>query len=178
MALVQAEAAKEAALRAAQPARPAFALGFLPGAEIGLLPEVTRVLRDEFPDIEIHLSSDYSPALAKALMRRKLDAAFMRSEEAHGRFGLQARALRPADFLVSERPSPGVASSRRASRGHQRNFLPSVQSCNLPQQQLGATDANRVASQLKQHRDPYCLRRLADVDVLANFRFAPRAVRH
>jgi LysR family hca operon transcriptional activator len=81
MALVQAEAAKEAALRAAQPARPTFALGFLSGAEIGLLPEVERVLRAEFPGIDIRLSSDYSPVLAKALMRRKLDAAFMRLEE-------------------------------------------------------------------------------------------------
>jgi LysR family hca operon transcriptional activator len=81
MALVQAEAAKEAALRAAQPAKPTFALGFLSGAEIGLLPEVERVLRAEFPEIDIRLSSDYSPVLAKALMRRKLDAAFMRPEE-------------------------------------------------------------------------------------------------
>jgi hypothetical protein len=39
---------------------------------------------------------------------------------------------------------------------------------------LGATDANRVASQLKEHRDPYSFRRLADVDVLANVRFAPK----
>ena len=84
MALVQAEAAKEAALRAAQPARPTFALGFMSGAEIGLLPEVDRVLRDEFPGIEIRLSSDYSPVLAKALMRRRLDAAFMRPEEPMG----------------------------------------------------------------------------------------------
>jgi LysR family transcriptional regulator, hca operon transcriptional activator len=81
MALLQAEAAKEAALRAAQPPRPTFALGFLSGAEIDLLPEVNRVLRDEFPGIEIRLSSDYSPVLAKSLMRRKLDAAFMRPEE-------------------------------------------------------------------------------------------------
>src|SRR6476646_12067786 len=69
MALIQAEAAKEAALRAAQPPKPAFALGVLSGAEIGLLPEVERLLRDEFPGIEIRLSSDYSPILAKALMR-------------------------------------------------------------------------------------------------------------
>jgi LysR family hca operon transcriptional activator len=81
MALVQAEAAKEAAQRAAQPAKPTFALGFMSGAEIGLLPDVNRVLRDEFPDIEIRLSSDYSPVLAKALLRRKLDAAFIRPEE-------------------------------------------------------------------------------------------------
>jgi LysR family hca operon transcriptional activator len=81
MALLQAEAAKEAAVRAAQPARPIFNLGFLSGAEIDLLPEVNRVLGDEFPGIEIRLSSDYSPVLGKALMRRKLDAAFMRAEE-------------------------------------------------------------------------------------------------
>ena len=81
MALLQAEAAKEAALRAAQPPKPAFALGFLSGAEIDLLPEVSRVLREAFPGIDIRLSSDYSPSLAKALMRRKLDAAFIRAEE-------------------------------------------------------------------------------------------------
>ncbi len=81
LALLQAEAAKEAAVRAAQPARPIFNLGFLSGAEIDLLPEVNRVLGDEFPGIEIRLSSDYSPVLGKALMRRKLDAAFMRAEE-------------------------------------------------------------------------------------------------
>ncbi|MEW6640974.1 MAG: LysR substrate-binding domain-containing protein [Pseudomonadota bacterium] len=81
MALVQAEAAREAALRAAQPAKPTFALGFISGAEIGLLPGVDRLLRDQFPNIDVRLSSDYSPVLAKALMRRKLDAAFIRPEE-------------------------------------------------------------------------------------------------
>jgi LysR family hca operon transcriptional activator len=81
MSLLQAEAAKEAALRAAQPPKPTFALGFLSGAEIDLLPDVNRVLREAFPGIDIRLSSDYSPVLAKALMRRKLDAAFMRPEE-------------------------------------------------------------------------------------------------
>lgn len=81
MALVQAEAAKEAAQRAAQSAKTAFMLGFLSGAEIGLLPGVERVLRHEFPGIDIRLSSDYSPVLAKALMKRKLDAAFIRPEE-------------------------------------------------------------------------------------------------
>lgn len=81
MALVQAEAAKEAALRAVQPARPTFAIGFISGAEISLLPTVDRVLRDEFAGIDIRLSSEYSPVLAKALMRRRLDVAFMRPEE-------------------------------------------------------------------------------------------------
>src|SRR6266481_1201191 len=69
---------QEAALRAVQPARPTFALGFISGAEISLLPVVDRTLRDEFAGIDIRLSSEYSPVLAKALMRRRLDAAFMR----------------------------------------------------------------------------------------------------
>jgi LysR family hca operon transcriptional activator len=102
MALLQAEAAKEAALRAAQPAKPTFALGFLSGAEIGLLPEVNRVLRDAFPGIDIRLSSDYSPVLAKALMRRKLDAAFMRAEEPMG--DLACRRVR-TDPLIFVFPS-------------------------------------------------------------------------
>ena len=55
MSLLEADAAKEAALRAAQPAKPTFALGFISGAEIGLLPEVNRILDDEFPGIDIRL---------------------------------------------------------------------------------------------------------------------------
>lgn len=83
-ALLQAEAAKEAAVRSAHLAKPTFALGFLSGSEIGLLPEVRRILTGEFPGIDIRLTSDFSPALAKALMRGKLEAAFMRPEEHMG----------------------------------------------------------------------------------------------
>jgi len=122
MALLQAEAAKEAALRAAQPARPTFALGFLSGVEIGLLPEVNRVLRDEFPGIEIRLSSDYSPALAKALMRRRLDAAFIRPEEHMGELVCRRVRTDPVNFRVSERPSSSIASGHRAGRDRQRTF--------------------------------------------------------
>src|SRR6202020_2465234 len=44
VALPQAEAAKVAARRAAQPAKPTFALGCLTGKEIDWLPEVMRIL--------------------------------------------------------------------------------------------------------------------------------------
>src|SRR5437867_765220 len=53
LALAQVEAAGEAARRAAQPAKPSFALGFLTGHEIDWLPEAIRLLRDELPGIEI-----------------------------------------------------------------------------------------------------------------------------
>ncbi|WP_213738512.1 LysR family transcriptional regulator [Bradyrhizobium sp. dw_411] len=111
MSLLEADAAKEAALRAAQPAKPTFALGFISGAEIGLLPEVHRILHDEFPGIDIRLSSDYSPVLAKALMRRKLDAAFMRPEENMG--DLASRRVR-TDPLIFVFPSDHRLASHEA----------------------------------------------------------------
>jgi LysR family hca operon transcriptional activator len=80
LALAQVDAAGEAARRAAQPAKASFALGFLTGHEIDWLPEAIRLLRDELPNIEITISSQYSPDLAGALVRGKLDAAFLRPE--------------------------------------------------------------------------------------------------
>lgn len=80
LALVQVEAAVEAARRVAKPAKPIFALGFLTGQEMDWLPEAMRILRDELPNIEVSVSSQYSPDLAQGLLRGKLDLAFMRPE--------------------------------------------------------------------------------------------------
>jgi len=65
-----------------------------------LLPEVDRILRAEFPGIEIRLSSDYSPALAKALMRGKLEAAFMRPEEHMGDLACRRVRTDPLIFVL------------------------------------------------------------------------------
>src|ERR1700733_2472467 len=80
LALIQVDAASEAARRAAKPSKPTFAVGFLTGQEIDWLPEVMRVLRDELPKVDVTVSSQYSPDLADALMRGKLDVAFLRRE--------------------------------------------------------------------------------------------------
>jgi len=80
LALAQVEAAGEAARRAAQPAKLSFALGFLTGQEMDWLPEAMRILRDELPNIEVTVSSRYSPDLAEAIVRGKLDVAFLRPE--------------------------------------------------------------------------------------------------
>jgi LysR family transcriptional regulator, hca operon transcriptional activator len=80
LALAQVDAATEAARRAAQPAKQTFALGFLTGQEMDWLPEAMRILRDELPNIEVTVSSQYSPELAVALMRGRLDLAFLRPE--------------------------------------------------------------------------------------------------
>ena len=80
LALLQVEAAGEAARRAAQPEKAAFVIGFLAGQELVWLPEALRILRDEEPDIEITLASQTSPELAGRLMRGKVDVAFLRRE--------------------------------------------------------------------------------------------------
>ena len=81
LALAQVEAAGEAARRAAKPQRPSFALGFLTGQEMDWMPAALGVLRDELPNVDVTISSQYSPDLADQLRRGKLDLAFMRREE-------------------------------------------------------------------------------------------------
>src|ERR1700680_1569764 len=80
LALAQVDAAVEAARRAAQPARKTFAIGFQTGHEMNWMPRAMHVLRDELKNIEVTISSDYSPDLAGALVRGRLDLAFMRLE--------------------------------------------------------------------------------------------------
>ena len=80
LALAQVDAAVEAARRAAQPARKTFAIGFQTGHEMNWLPQAMHVLRDELKNIEVTISSDYSPDLAEALARGRLDLAFLRVE--------------------------------------------------------------------------------------------------
>src|ERR1700719_2123934 len=82
LALGQVDAAVDAARRAAQPARKTFAIGFQTGYEMNWLPRAMHVLRDELKNIQVTVSSDYSPDLAEALFRSQLDVAFLRAEPA------------------------------------------------------------------------------------------------
>ncbi len=81
LALTQAEAAADAARRAAQRTKPTFAMGFQTGQEVDWLPRATNVLRDELLNIEIRVSSDHSTTLADDLQRGTLDIAFLRREQ-------------------------------------------------------------------------------------------------
>ena len=111
LALVQVEAAREAARRAAHPEKPGFALGFLTGQEMDWLPEAMHILRDELPNIDVTVTSEYSPVLADALMRGRLDLAFMR-REAHAADLLYRTvaqeallAVLPSDHRLAQRDS-------------------------------------------------------------------------
>lgn len=80
LALLQVEAAGEAARRAAQPRKTTFTIGFLTGHEMVWLPDALHILHEEEPATEITLASQASPELAGGLMRGKLDVAFLRRE--------------------------------------------------------------------------------------------------
>src|SRR6202790_950356 len=79
--LSQVEAAAAAARGVAHPAKPCFAMGFLTGHEWTWMPEALRILREELPNIDVMISSQYSPRLAKALVKGTVDAAFLRREK-------------------------------------------------------------------------------------------------
>src|SRR6202007_874446 len=67
LALMQVDAAVEAARGAPHPPRKRFAIGFQTGHEINWLPQAVHVLRDELKNIEVTVSSDYSPDFAEGL---------------------------------------------------------------------------------------------------------------
>src|SRR2546428_9056374 len=110
LALAQVDASGEAARRAAEPARKTFAIGFQTGHEMNWLPEAMHILRDELHNIEVTISSNYSPDLADALARGRLDVAFLRVEP---QFDLEYRVvtqeplvvLMPSDHRLAARES-------------------------------------------------------------------------
>lgn len=113
VALLQVEAAAEAARRAAQPSRSSFAIGFLTGYEMDWLPAVMGILRPQLASTEVTIHSQDSPDLAAGLMRGKIDLAFLRSEKPAQ--GLQFRPLRK-DPLVLLMPHDHRLTSKRTIR--------------------------------------------------------------
>jgi LysR family hca operon transcriptional activator len=112
LALTQVEAAVESARRVAQPAKQRFSLGFLTGQEMTWLPEAMRILRGELPNVDVIVSSDYSPDLAEGLARGKLDLAFLRAEPD---FNLAYQVV-GREPLVVLMPSDHALTSRVAIR--------------------------------------------------------------
>jgi LysR family transcriptional regulator, hca operon transcriptional activator len=98
LALSEVEAASEAARRVAHPSKPCFAMGFLTGHELKWMPEALRILRDELPNIDVMVSSQYSPLLADGLSKGKIDAAFLRRER--GMPDLAYRVLSKEPLMV------------------------------------------------------------------------------
>src|SRR6202166_3509878 len=117
LALAQVDAAVEAARRASQPARKTFAIGFQTGHEMNWLPRAMHVLRDELKNIQVTVSSDYSPDLAEALVRGRLDIAFLRVEPTFD-LGYEVVDHEPLIVLM---PSDHRLTRRKAI--HPREFI-------------------------------------------------------
>src|SRR6202140_4544321 len=113
--LSQIEAAAEAARRVAHPAKPCFAMGFLTGHELTWMPEALRILRDELPNIDVMISSQYSPRLADGLSKGKIDAAILRREK--GVPGLAYRVLVNEPLVVILPSDHRLAALKAVSPG-------------------------------------------------------------
>jgi LysR family hca operon transcriptional activator len=96
--LSQVKTATEAARRVARPVKPCFAMGFLTGHELTWMPEALRILRDELPNVDVMISSQYSPLLADGLSKGRIDAAVLRREK--GVPGLAFRLLVKEPLMV------------------------------------------------------------------------------
>jgi LysR family hca operon transcriptional activator len=96
--LSQVATATEAARRIAHPAKPCFAMGFLTGHELTWMPEALSILHDELPNVDVMISSQYSPLLAAGLSKGTIDAAVLRRER--GVSGLAFRVLVKEPLMV------------------------------------------------------------------------------
>lgn len=113
LALLQVEAATEAARKTHQPQKATFSMGFLAGQEVVWLPHALRILREEAPEVEILLSSQSSPDLAQALMRGTLDVAFLRRETPSVGLAFRFLAKEP---LIAVLPADHRLTSRKRIR--------------------------------------------------------------
>src|ERR1700726_3848891 len=109
--LLQVDAGAEAARRAVHPVKPCFSMGFLTGHELTWMPEALRILRDELPNIDVMISSQYSPQLADAIVKGTVGAGFLRRER-----GMPELAFRPLvkEPLVVVLPSNHRLAKRKA----------------------------------------------------------------
>ena len=112
LALMHADAAVETARRAAQPAKKTLAIGFQTGHEMNWLPRAMQLLHDELKDIQVTVSSDYSPDLAAAVARGQLDLAFLRVEAG---YDLEYRVV-DREPLILLMPRDHRLTSREAVR--------------------------------------------------------------
>src|ERR1700693_5875667 len=109
--LSQVEAAAEAARRVAHPAKPCFSMGFLTGHELTWMPQALQILRDALPNIDVMISSQYSPRLADGLSKGKIDAAFLRREQGVPELAFRLLVKEP---LVVILPSVHRLAARKA----------------------------------------------------------------
>src|SRR6266481_2933812 len=104
LVLSQVDAAGEAARRVAHPSKPCFTMGFLTGNEL-------TWMRDELPNINVMISSQYSPPLADAISKGNVDAGFLRRERGVPELAFRLLVKEP---IVVVLPSDHPLAGRKA----------------------------------------------------------------
>ena len=95
LVLSHVEAATGAARLSENRTKPCFAMGFLTNHELTWMPEAFGILRDELPNIDVMISSQFSPPLANALLIKEPLLVFLPSD--HRLAAL--KAISPADLV-------------------------------------------------------------------------------
>jgi LysR family hca operon transcriptional activator len=75
-------------------------MGFLTGHELTWMPEALQILSDELPNIDVMISSQYSPLLANGLLNGKIDAAFLRRERGAPELAFRPLVKRPLVVIL------------------------------------------------------------------------------
>ena len=113
LALAQVDNCRRGGAARRPPEKASFVLGFLTGHEVIWLPEALRILRREQPGVDVTLSSQSSPELAGALMRGKVDVAFLRREAQAPGLAFKFLIKEP---LVAALPSGHRLAARKSIR--------------------------------------------------------------
>ena len=116
LALTQAEAAAEAARRAAQPAKPTFAMGFLTGQEIDWLPRGHEHPSRRIAQYRDHGFEPNSPDLQTTSQRGKLDIAFLRRVAQKPDLEYKLVAKEPLVVILPSDHPPRRARRHRSAR--------------------------------------------------------------
>jgi len=90
-------------------------MGFLTGHELTWMPEALRILRDELPNVDVVISSQYSPRLAdRAHERKGLMWRFFDAKEARRIWGNETSRQGAVGCGFAQRsPSRGAQSNQR-----------------------------------------------------------------
>ncbi|OCX65619.1 LysR family transcriptional regulator [Thioclava sp. SK-1] len=104
--LRQIEDARNEVRRLGQGAQGRLRIGFVGSATFGILPEIVKTFRAQFPDVDLNLQPMNNAQLHQGLVSRELDAAF--SRPALEDTELTARNLVEEDLIVAVPESLGV----------------------------------------------------------------------
>ena len=91
------------------------------------MPEALRILRDELPNMDVMISSQYSPLLADGLSKGKIDAAFLRREKRLPDLAFRLLVKEPLMVVLPSDHRLAALKSNRCERSRRRDICDGVE---------------------------------------------------